>query len=99
VAEQDSGLFKIASANSPIRFMLTTEVCTIFNYKCESKKVHHVILTPSLETAEQINEKFARFGSLSSDGRPILNVSAPQLVEEVMAVSAENMIFPAHAVV
>jgi len=93
----DSGLFKTAAGDSPIRFMLTTEVCTIFDYKGESKKVHHVILTPSLENAAQINEHIQSFGSLSSDGRPILDVSAPQLVEEVMAVSAENMVFPAHA--
>ena len=97
VPEQDSGLFKLAQADSPISFMLTTEVCTIFNYKGESKKVHHVILTPTLETALQINERLQNFGSLSSDGRPILNMTAPQLVEEVMAVSGENMIFPAHA--
>jgi len=95
--EQDSMLFKLTSVESPIRFMLTTEVCTIFNYKGESKKIHHVILTPSLGTAAQINERIQSFGSLSSDGRPILNVSAPQLVEEVMAVSRDNMIFPAHA--
>ena len=95
--EQDSMLFKLTSVDSPIRFMLTTEVCTIFDYKGDSKKVHHVILTPSLETAEQINERIQSFGSLSLDGRPILNVSAPQLVEEVMSVSSDNMIFPAHA--
>jgi uncharacterized protein (TIGR00375 family) len=95
--DSDSGLFKLTSIQSPIRFMLTTEVCTIFNYKGESKKIHHVILTPSLETAVQINERLQNFGSLSSDGRPILNVSAPQLVEEVMTVSNDNMIFPAHA--
>lgn len=95
--EQDTGIFKLANVDSPVRFMLTTEVCTIFNYKGESKKVHHVILTPSLETAVQINERLSRFGSLASDGRPILNMTAPQLVEEVMAVSSENMVFPAHA--
>jgi uncharacterized protein (TIGR00375 family) len=95
--EQDSHLFKIVSSDSPIHFMLTTEVCTIFNYKGESKKIHHVILTPSLEIAAQINERLQSFGSLISDGRPILNVSAPQFVEEVMSVSNENMIFPAHA--
>jgi uncharacterized protein (TIGR00375 family) len=97
VPDQDSSLFKLATADSPVRFMLTTEVCTIFYYKGELKKVHHVMFTPTLETASQINERITRFGSLSSDGRPILNVSAPQLVEEVMAVSGENMVFPAHA--
>jgi uncharacterized protein (TIGR00375 family) len=96
--EQDTGLFKLTSnMDSSTRFMLTTEVCTIFNYKGESKKVHHVILTPSMETAIQINESLKRYGDLASDGRPILNMTAPQLVEQVMAVSSENMIFPAHA--
>jgi len=95
--EPDSMLFKLTSVDSPIRFMLTTEVCTIFNYKGNSKKVHHVILTPSLEIAAQINERLQSFGSLISDGRPLLNVSAPQFVEEVMSVSNQNMIFPAHA--
>jgi uncharacterized protein (TIGR00375 family) len=97
-SEQDTGLFKlVGNADSPVRFMLTTEVCTIFDYKAESKKVHHVILTPSLETANQINDLLKRVGDLTSDGRPILDVSATQLVEEVMAVSDENMVFPAHA--
>jgi uncharacterized membrane protein len=46
---------------------------------------------------DQINERLKRFGDLSSDGRPILDCTAPQLVEEVMAVSEDNMVFPAHA--
>ncbi len=76
--------------------MLQTEVCTIFDHEGESKKVHHVILTPSLETADQINERLVKFGDLKADGRPILDCTAPQLVEEVMAVSGDNMVFPAH---
>ena len=97
IPEQGIGLFRVSGkADSPVRFMLTTEVCTIFNFKNASKKVHHVILTPSVETAIQINEALSRYGDLSADGRPLLNMTAPQLVEEVMAVSGENMIFPAH---
>lgn len=96
--DADSGLFRITgNPDSPIRLMLTTEVCTIFDYHGESKKVHHVILAPSLEAVDQINERLKRFGDLASDGRPILNMTAAHLVEEVMAVSAENMVFPAHA--
>jgi uncharacterized protein (TIGR00375 family) len=98
VPEQGTGLYKVASnADSPVRFMLTTEVCTIFNFAKEAKKVHHVILTPSVETAVQINEALRRYGDLSADGRPMLNMTAPQLVEEVMATSNANMVFPAHA--
>ena len=97
VPEPGTDLYKVASkADSPVRFMVTTEVCTIFDFENQSKKVHHVILTPSVETAVQINEALKRYGDLAADGRPLLNMTAPQLVEEVMAISDENMVFPAH---
>jgi len=97
VPEPDTSLYKVASnAGSPVHFMLTTEVCTIFNFENETKKVHHVILTPSIETAVQINDALKRYGDLGADGRAMLNMTAPHLVEEVMATSGENMVFPAH---
>ena len=98
IPEGDSGLFKLAgNPELPLHYMLTTEVCTIFDYENQNRKVHHVILTPSLENVAQINEALGKYGSLSSDGRPILNMTAPQLLEEVMQVSSENVVFPAHA--
>jgi uncharacterized protein (TIGR00375 family) len=98
VEEPDTGLYKTAkNPESPVFFMLTTEVNTIFTFENEVKKVHHVILTPNIETAVQINDRLAKYGDLAVDGRPTLNMNAPNLVEEVMEVSSENMIFPAHA--
>lgn len=96
--DENSGLYKVASnPEAPVHFMITTEVSTVFTFKEEAKKIHHVILTPSIETAVQINERLAKYGDLTVDGRPTLDMSAPQLVEEVMEVSKENMVFPAHA--
>ena len=98
VPEPDTGLYKIAkNPELPVHFMATTEVSTIFTFAGETKKIHHVILTPSLENAAQINDRLLKYGDLASDGRPTLNMDAPHLVEEVMEVSSENMVFPAHA--
>jgi uncharacterized protein (TIGR00375 family) len=98
VEEPDTGLYKTAkNPESPVFFMVTAEVNTIFTFENEVKKVHHVILTPNIETAVQINERLEKYGDLGVDGRPTLNMNAPNLVEEVMEVSSENMIFPAHA--
>ena len=97
VPEQGTGLYSVAGKEDlSVRFMLTTEVCTIFEFENAVKKVHHVILTPNVETAVQVNEALKRYGNLAADGRPLLNMTAPQLVEEVMAVSGENLVFPAH---
>ena len=96
--ESGTSLYKLTeNKNASVSFMITTEVCTIFQSQNEFKKVHHVILTPNMETANQINDRLSRHGDLSSDGRPTLNMSASSLVEEVMEVSSENLVFPAHA--
>jgi len=98
IFEPDISLYKLAeNPESPVHFMVTTEVNTMFTFEKEAKRIHHVILTPSIETAFQINERLAKYGDLTIDGRPTLNMSAPQLVEEVMEASSDNMIFPAHA--
>ncbi len=98
IFDEEKSLYKVAkNPELPVYFMTTTEVSTIFPFQKEIKKIHHVILTPTMETAVQINERLAKYGNLSADGRPTLNVTAPQLVEEIMEVSSENMVFPAHA--
>ncbi len=81
---------------SPIRYMLTTEVCTIYNIDDKSKKIHHVIFAPNLEIVTQINDQLKHYGNLEVDGRPILNMTSPHLVEEIMQISDQNEVVPAH---
>ena len=98
VPEPETSLYKLANnTESQIHFMITTEVSTVFTRKNETKKVHHVILTPTLQTAAQVNDRLSKWGNLQTDGRPTLNVDPATLVEEVMEVSSDNMVFPAHA--
>ncbi len=93
----EEGLYKsVKNLSSPVRFMVTGEVATIFNADGSSKKIHHVILTPSLDTSIQISDRLAEYGDLSSDGRPLLGMTASQLVEEVMEVCPRNFVIPAH---
>ena len=98
VEEPSSSLYKVAkNPDSPVHFMITTEVSTIFTFENEIKKIHHVILTPSIENAVQINSRLSKYGNLEADGRPTLTMNAPHLVEEAMEVSSRNTVFPAHA--
>jgi uncharacterized protein (TIGR00375 family) len=76
--------------------MLTAEVCTSYRVDGKSKRIHHVIFTPNFETATQISDKLKQFGDLAVDGRPFLEMTSAQLVEEVMGVSDWNEVVPAH---
>jgi uncharacterized protein (TIGR00375 family) len=93
----DTGLYSsVKHPESPVRYMLTAEVCTIYPVNEKTKKVHHVIFTPNFETATQISNRLKGYGNLEVDGRPILDMTSPQLVEEVMQVSDQNEVIPAH---
>ncbi len=93
----DANLYKPArQPESTVNYMITGEVATIFTFEGDIKKIHHVVLTPNLEMASQISDRLRHFGNLASDGRPTLNMTAPQLVEEIMQVSKENVVIPAH---
>jgi len=97
VAISDTGLYRPADKpDSSLRFMVTGEVSTTFTFNGKTKRIHHLILTPSLEMAEQIGDRLARYGDLSVDGRPFLEMTAAALVEEVIEVSRKNVVIPAH---
>jgi len=94
----ESGLYTVNSTAKPqILFMPTTEVHTAFEFEGKAKKVHHVIWSPNLEVVGQVNDVLSKYGSLEADGRPTLQVTPPELVEVILNVSPENVIFPAHA--
>ncbi|MBL7118571.1 DNA helicase UvrD [Candidatus Bathyarchaeota archaeon] len=91
------GLFKpTRNLDSNIHFILTAEVCTNFEFEGKSKRIHHLLLAPSLDHVAQINDRLARFGDLMQDGRPILSMSAAELVEELTDISRMNEVIPAH---
>jgi uncharacterized protein (TIGR00375 family) len=90
--DEGSGLFGYAG----ISFILSTEVSVIFELGGKSRKMHHIILVPSLEAAEQINDRLAKYGDLKADGRPTLMLSSAALAEELFAISQDMMLIPAH---
>ncbi|MBI3318418.1 MAG: DNA helicase UvrD [Candidatus Omnitrophica bacterium] len=78
-------------------FLLTAEVNANFLSGGKGKRIHNVLLVPSIEAAERLNARLSRFGDLSSDGRPTLNLSARDLVKLCLEVSPDILIVPAHA--
>ncbi|MEM5793029.1 MAG: endonuclease Q family protein [Candidatus Aenigmatarchaeota archaeon] len=90
---EDTGLFVYDDMN----FMLTTEVSTIYEQDGKTRKIHHIIHASSFEIVDQINEELSKYGDLSSDGRPILNIPSPELVEKLIEIDRDCMITPAHA--
>ena len=77
-------------------FVLTTEVANFFEQNGH-RQIHQVLLAPSFEVVEQINEFLAKYGNLAGDGRPILHLSSSAMVEALKQISPDIEIIPAHA--
>jgi len=90
--EAGTGLYNYNS----VKFILQSEVSNIFSVNKIVKKIHLIILSPSLEIVAQINEALAKKGNLEADGRPIFGMTAAETVELVMGISHENVVIPAH---
>lgn len=95
--DQDTYFLKPSQrSESDVRFIPTSEVCTNFESDGKSKRIHNILLAASFDDVAQINDRLARFGDLDQDGRPNLDMSAAELVEEVTNVSSGNEVIPAH---
>jgi uncharacterized protein (TIGR00375 family) len=93
----ESGLYRLKGNSLQLQYLITGEVNTTFQVGDKSRRIHHCILAPSIESADAVSDRLAKYGNLSSDGRPTLRATAPELVDEVLEADGECVIFPAHA--
>jgi len=91
----EEGIFK--TKRGEVYFILSAEVCNIYEFNGRIRKVHNLILAENFEIVDQINEKLKMFGDLKADGRPTFNeMSCMELVEILMSISKNILVIPAH---
>ena len=94
--EDGSGLLT-REGDIDLKFILTGEVSSIYTQGGKVHKVHTIVFTPNIQTAQKINDRLTRIGNLYSDGRPILGLSAKDLAKIILDINPKSLIIPAHA--
>jgi len=80
----------------PVRFVFTTEISCIYKKAGAVRKLHHLILAPSAESALAISKRLSKIGNLASDGRPILGLDSKNLLEILLEKDKDAVLIPAH---
>ena len=78
------------------RFVVSGEISSIYTKNGKTRKVHNVILLPSLEAADAMAQRLEKIGNIHSDGRPILGLDSHDLLEMMLDVCPEGILIPAH---
>lgn len=98
----NKGLYHIKGKPSSIgqqktKFILSTEVSCIYKHKEATRRLHLVILAPNIEAVEKLNNALVEKGvNLRSDGRPIMGLSAKQVLQMLLEIDEHFLMIPAH---
>ena len=95
----EQGFYKLKNAKegkNKTRFVITGEISNIYTRNGRGRRVHNLIILPSLEAAEKIANRLSWQGNIKSDGRPILGMDSEELLKIVMEAEPEALCVPAH---
>ena len=80
------------------RFILSTEISSIYSQGGKARRIHNLVFSPSFTTCEKIAAKLTKRGcNLSSDGRPIIGLSSIELMELIYSIDDNVLLVPCHA--
>lgn len=98
LTEKESGLFVLKDGSSPTRFILSTETSHVYKRGGKARRVHLVVLAPSIEAVEKVNKELEnRKFNLKADGRPILGFDCEDYYSTLKEIDERIVVIPAHA--
>ena len=87
---------RLPGPGAPVRFAVTGEISTIYRRDGRTRKVHTLLLLPSLQAADTLSAKLEAVGRLDADGRPVLGMDCRDLAAMTLEACPEAMVIPAH---
>lgn len=94
--DQELPWFSGALKSEAVRFVLCTEISSIYKKAGKVRKIHNLVFMPGLDAVQKFNLRLGQVGNLASDGRPILGLPARDLLEMVLETDPLAFLVPAH---
>ncbi len=92
----EEGLYRLKDKDDGVRFVVTGEISNMYTRHGRGRRIHNLIILPSLESAEKINKILSWQGNLKSDGRPILGMDSEELLKIVIDADSKALFVPGH---
>ena len=98
LTEVKPGLYQLRGSKNGTLFMLTTEIACIYSQGGQTRRLHICLWAPNLAFVKKLNQTLGDRGcKLGSDGRPIIGMSAKELLKICLEIDPHHLTIPAHA--
>lgn len=95
--EVGNGFLQLKNSDGKVKFVLGTEVSCIYKQGGKTRRVHLCIFLPDFASVEKFNQELVDRGcNIRSDGRPILGLSAKEVLKILKSVNSRGVMIPAH---
>jgi DNA helicase II / ATP-dependent DNA helicase PcrA len=96
--EVQPGLYRLKGSKNGTLFILSDEISCIYSQGGKTRRLHISVLAPNLEFVRKLYKELENRGcNLKSDGRPIIGVSAKELLKICQEIDPNHLTIPAHA--
>lgn len=79
-----------------VKFVPGTEISCVYRQDGRTRRIHLLVLMPTLEAAAAFAKRLDDYGKLENDGRPTVSLSARQLLETALDSCPQSLVIPAH---
>ncbi len=80
-----------------VRFIPTVEISNMYTRNGKGRRLHNLVITPSLKVAKNINTELTKRGAnLKADGRPIIGMDSYDLLKITINSDPDSLFIPAH---
>ena len=86
-----------SNGNDGVRFVPATEISCVYRQDGHARRIHLLIIVPTLDAAANFTRRLARYGNLANDGRPTVSLSARDLTDLALSTHPAASVIPAHA--
>lgn len=96
--EVGKGIYKLKGSGKTPLFVLSNEISCIYSQGGKTRRLHICIWAPDIGFVKKLNNALAKRGcKLASDGRPIIGMSAKELLKICLEIDEKHLTIPAHA--
>ncbi len=98
LVEDGEGVYRLKGSNDKTRFVLSTEISSIYSQGGKVRRIHNLVFVPNLDTAQKFSSELLKRGcNLGSDGRPIIGLSSRNLLDLLLNTDPRSFLIPCHA--